>query len=176
MSDLKIWIKLSLLTVIIGFSIIFILENPRFNLYIKYLSDGTFKEQAVAKTGTYRYYIWEKGINVFKQNFWFGVGTGDVKDLMTEKNANGFLKKKHNLHNEFLESFVRLGVFGGVIFLSIFFLSIYYALKTRDNLLLYFFIILTVNYFFESMLDRIIGVLFFCFFVFLLIFESPEKL
>ncbi|HPW65996.1 MAG TPA: O-antigen ligase family protein [Salinivirgaceae bacterium] len=72
-----------------------------------------------------RILTWESSIQVIKDNFWFGVGTGDVKDKLDRQYLiNGyFALEKYNLnsHNQFLNSHVALGVFAPLFLLMAFF-------------------------------------------------------
>lgn len=174
-SKVNVFLKISVIVFGVIFAAVTINVNPRFNIYLKYLTDGTFKNHSVVKTGTYRYYIWKDGIKQLHRHLFFGVGTGDVEDEIYDQNYTGFLAKKHNLHNEFLEAFVRLGVLGGVSLLSVFFLSFWNALKHKNYILLYFLIIIIINFFFESMLQRAAGTMFFGFFNFFLLFLHDKK-
>lgn len=174
-SKVNVYFKISIVLLWIILAVVAINVNPRFNMYFKYLTDGTFKNHSVVKTGTYRYYIWEDGLEQVQKHVFFGVGTGDVEDKILDESSTGFLGKRHNLHNEFLEAFVRLGVLGGISLLTVFFLSFWNAFKYKNHILLYFLIVVIINFFFESMLQRVAGTMFFGFFNFFLIFLNDKK-
>ena len=59
-----------------------------------------------------RFLTWESSIQIIKENFWFGVGTGDVKDELRQQYSDSgyFALEKYNLnsHNQFLNSHVAL--------------------------------------------------------------------
>lgn len=141
------------------FSVAMIYYNPRYQIFLKnFYNDLTNKNTVKVPSGTDRLFYWKRSIKLIKENFWTGVGTGDVNDMMVDK-TDKILDKPHNNHNEYLETFVRLGVFGEIIFLLIFILLIRNAIKNKNYFLISILLIIFINYFFESMLDRITGVL-----------------
>ncbi|HOG18940.1 MAG TPA: O-antigen ligase family protein [Salinivirgaceae bacterium] len=88
------------------------------------------------KTGSTeaRLLAWESSIQIINENFWFGVGTGDVEDKLKQQYSdNGYFKlEKSNLnsHNQFLNSHVALGVFAPLFLLMAFFINL---LKKRPT-------------------------------------------
>ncbi len=80
------------------------------------------------------------GYKIFKDNFWFGVGTGDVKDAFLEQYKetklfqDGCDKKSHN---QYVTTALSLGVFGIFFFIGILFLLI----KNYNGSLNYLFIL-----------------------------------
>jgi O-antigen ligase len=75
---------------------------------------------------TARILMWDTAYDLIKENFWFGVGTGDVKDELQkrnyEKGFTGVADKNFNSHNQFLNSHVAIGFFG-VLFLLLSFVT-----------------------------------------------------
>lgn len=71
---------------------------------------------------------------VFLENPW-GVGTGDYQDAYVKVNENS-LYKTHvtHPHNMYLLILVQFGIFGTIIFLSIFIYQLYYGFKVKDDL------------------------------------------
>lgn len=75
---------------------------------------------------TARIFMWDTAIDLIRDNFWLGVGSGDVKDelqaLNYQKGYIGVAEKNLNSHNQFLNTHVAIGFFGVVfLFLSYFF-------------------------------------------------------
>ena len=133
------------------------------------------------KKDNLRLLMWEKSMDIIKDNFLFGVGTGDVKDAILnaydQKTKEATKGEFYNSHNEFLETTVRLGIIGGGVLLTILLMPFFNKSNYRDNrLLIAFLIIIILNFLFESMLDRLNGVSFFSFFYCLLILprERPS--
>lgn len=73
-----------------------------------------------------RLLLWETALELIKEKPLFGTGTGDVKDVLIQRNFDkgytGIAEKKLNAHNQFLNSWIAIGVLG-VIFLLFSFLS-----------------------------------------------------
>lgn len=71
-----------------------------------------------------RVLVWSSSIELIKENFWFGVGTGDIKDELIQRNFdNGYVyvaEKQLNSHNQFLNSHIALGVLAPLFLLMIF--------------------------------------------------------
>lgn len=68
-----------------------------------------------------RIMVWDSSIDLIKERFWLGFGTGDVKDQLIQKNYdNGYIAvadKKLNSHNQFFNSHIALGVLGSLFLL-----------------------------------------------------------
>ncbi|MBA7585454.1 hypothetical protein ES708_27436 [subsurface metagenome] len=125
------------------------------------------KESLRSSIGT-RMVLWEEALYIIKRNFFLGVGQGDIKmELHNQAKKKGYLQiveKNLNVHNQFLETFVGLGI-GGVILLIMLLFGPVIKLKGKYfELFFYFIIIVTVNLVFESMFNRLAGVFFFAFF------------
>jgi O-antigen ligase len=115
-----------------------------------------------------------------KENLWFGVGTGDVQDNLTEcykkNNFSSILYKDiYNSHNQFLQTTVGLGLIGFIV-LTIF-ASYMLFLSFRNDfiiltlfLMLFFFLSLT-----ESMLEHQKGLVFFSYMACLLVSRTYLK-
>lgn len=139
------------------------------------------QESIKSSIGT-RMLLWEEALHVIKRNFFFGVGQGDIKtELHRQAKKKGYsqiVEKDLNIHNQFLETFVGLGI-GGVILLVILLFGPVTKLKGKYfELFVYFIIIVTVNLVFESMFNRLAGVFFFAFFYCLFILfmnHVPKK-
>lgn len=72
---------------------------------------------------TARILMWDTAVDLIQENFWFGVGSGDVKDELQKKNFEkgytGVAEKNYNSHNQFLNTHVAIGFFGALfLFLS----------------------------------------------------------
>ena len=175
----EIRFKFYYLGLIFLLSIAFTSRNPRFTIYSNYLSTKKENNNNIleTKTGTARLYIWKSAYEIFKKNAVFGVGTGDTESELTKEykkeHFNKLEKRKFNAHNEFVETILRLGIVGMTFFLFIFLSGAYLAFKNRNYFLLFFFVISAINFFFESMLNRVAGVIFWSFFLNFLLFIKP---
>ncbi|WP_206748206.1 O-antigen ligase family protein [Pseudotamlana carrageenivorans] len=105
-------------------------------------------------------------IEIIKENFPFGVGTGDFKDKLLETytriNFKTGLKQKFNNHNQFLSEFCKTGILGGVCFL-LFFLYFFKELSLTSPYFTYVILLFFLGSMVESYLYRQHGVLIFSF-------------
>jgi O-antigen ligase len=117
---------------------------------------------------TERLVIWKTSWGIIKQHFIFGVGTGDVKDeLLKNYEDNDLLviyQRKLNTHNQYLETFIALGVTGFLALLLMLGLPAVQAIRTGLYVYFAFIIIFSFNILVESMLEVQAGVLFYAFF------------
>jgi O-antigen ligase len=126
-----------------------------------------------------RLMIWDVSLNIIKDNFWFGVGNGDIKDKLVENykkyNIQEALKDKLNAHNQFIETFCAQGIIGFLILWALLIISFIQSLKYKNILLTLFIIIIVIHFSFESMLNSQLGVIFFSFFFSFLNFINNEN-
>ncbi|HLV43074.1 MAG TPA: O-antigen ligase family protein [Brumimicrobium sp.] len=78
-------------------------------------------KEAETDATSVRLFLWESSVELIQENFWFGVGTGDVKDEFIQKNLDKeylvLAEMRFNSHNQFLNSHIALGVFGSLFLL-----------------------------------------------------------
>jgi len=124
-------------------------------------------ENIKSSIGT-RMVLWEEALHVIKRNFFFGVGQGDIKTELfrqaKKKGCSQIVEKNLNVHNQFLETFVGLGIGGFILLILILFGPVITLKGKYFELFIYFILIVTVNFVFESMFNRLAGVFFFVFF------------
>lgn len=156
--------------------------NEKFNVIIKTtdLDYGiiktkhsvTFAKNTIEK----RIIINMSSLNLIKENFPFGVGTGDFMDELIQEykkiNFKSGIKQSYNNHNQFLSEFTKTGMLGGLCFMFIVFLLLKRA-TFNSNYYAYFTILFAFGAMVESYLYRQHGVLVFSFFIPL--FYSYEK-
>ena len=118
-------------------------------------------------------------MNLIKKNILFGVGTGDIKnELISKYDATEMLAAKSknlNVHNQFLETFLGQGLIGIILLFALFLIPIIYKKSFSHYLLSFFLLIIGSQFFFESMLNRLLGVVFFSYFYSLLLFVKQEE-
>jgi O-antigen ligase len=139
------------------------------------------QESIKSSIGT-RIVLWEEAVQIIKRNFFFGVGQGDIKmELHRQAKKQGYsqiVEKNLNIHNQFLETFVGLGVGGVILLVTLLFGPVIKLKGKYFELFVYFIIIVAVNLVFESMFNRLAGVFFFAFFYCLFILfmnHVPKK-
>ena len=145
---------------------------------IKWISDKLIKknidtENTSIENIDLRYYISLCGTNIIKDNFIFGVGIGDTQDVQNNcyytKSQNTIIyttlfKEKLNSHNQYLTYFIAGGIFLFIAFLMMIFYNFKQELLNKNYIYIFFLILIISNFAFESMLDRMFGVMFFCLF------------
>ena len=157
--------------------------NPRLNYAVTLAKKMTLSEFPVEneqnESNQMRVEIISNSIKIIKNNFWFGVGTGDVKDELISSykiNKNNFLEeKKLNAHNQYFETFIGLGVFGELSLISMLFLPLYHFMRNKNYPGILFILICSFNFLFESVLNTQAGVVFFAFFLNLLLIYPNEN-
>ncbi|MBN1187715.1 MAG: O-antigen ligase family protein [Bacteroidales bacterium] len=154
--------------------------RDRFSLYSKiyeiiwqidrYKSSGNPSGSSVAQRIEY----FKTGKNIIMNNFWTGVGTGDVNDAFMEQyDKNGSLLEdqfRRRAHNQYLTFFITLGVFGFVLCLVSFILPFIITKAYRHFIALVFFLIALLSMINEDTLENHAGVTFIAAFYAILIF------
>ena len=125
-----------------------------------------------------RILVWNSALEILKNNFLFGVGTGDVKDFLVKEykkeNITAAYKQKLNAHNQYLQTALSIGFFGLIVLLISLFLPFVDSFKNGNFLLIIFLLIISFNFLFESMLERQSGVVFYAFFNSFLFFSKKD--
>lgn len=106
--------------------------------------------------------------SIIKENFWLGVGTGDLFDnLQDYYKDNGYTYAYENRispHNQFLRSFIMYGILGFISVLLIFILLGYTAIKKKHFIMLFWTFIMLFIFCVEDMLGIKNGIIFFCYY------------
>ncbi len=115
-----------------------------------------------------RLYFWHTALVVMQQNFWFGVGTGDIQLELNKVYKSKFkdLSSKYYLkpHNQFLSIAVSFGFFGLIIFLVMLLFPFYYLSPFLSPLYKVFFTILLLSFLTEDTLGTQAGAAFYVIF------------
>ena len=155
------------LTVFTSFLLLFPLAGDRVLQAKEDMASKDSVQNSNRSTGE-RVVIWNASKKIIKENFLFGVGTGDVKDKLQEeyRNANAplVLEKKYNAHNQYLQTQIALGIFGLLMLLAMMIVPAFIALKQKYYIYFAFILITGISMLFESMLERQQGVVFYIFF------------
>lgn len=114
-----------------------------------------------------RFSLWKNAIYVWKEKQFFGHGIGDAKEQLMrihkERNIESALENNLNSHNQFLETATQTGFVGLSLLLLVFAIPLYHSIRKKQELLFLFLMICFINFLFESMLQRLAGVVFFAF-------------
>lgn len=119
---------------------------------------------------------WSSAAEIIKDNFFFGVGTGDVKEELKKQYVlrNFETEKLHlNAHSQYVQTFVALGVFGALSLIWIFVSGFIQAFKRRNFMLLALMVIAVMNAITESIFEVQAGVVFLALMISLLV--SSDK-
>lgn len=183
--------RLFAILIVIMFStvlMILVMKNSRFSNFISSISgsknhelifENKEFEKKLRSEANVRLDIWTSIPSIVGNNWLFGVGVGDTKKILVEGyRERGILyavDTKLNTHNQFLETFVGLGLVGLTLLVIILSVGFWQAFQRRDMLLFMFLLIISINFLFESMFERVFGVMFFSFFYSLLLIRHKAE-
>lgn len=115
-----------------------------------------------------RILIWKASLEILKEKWLAGAGTGDVKDELVSKYGQSQfsygITKRLNAHNQWIETFLATGVNGFIILFSLIVIPWIQCIKRKEWLYPGFLFLVGLNFCFESMLERQAGVMFYAFF------------
>jgi len=161
---------INIVTVLITLVLVFItLQNPRFST----IADAIQNPEIIDNNSSdgsliSRFHIWKAGIEVVRENFFSGVGPGDTNDALVKKYENYHFRDpfriRANAHNQFLETFIDLGLIGFLILVGVLVFPIRKSFQEENIIFLLFLMLTGFNFLFESMLNTQAGVIFFGFF------------
>ena len=169
MIPMKIAIPIML---IVTFGIVYMVSIPRINVRFANMFKAVEHPKEVNyqshESTTLRFAAYKAGTNLIKQNFWFGVGTGDMSVEMSrfykEHNLQGAYIEHISPHNQFMRSFVMHGVFGFLSIVAVFVMMFYLAIKEKHFLLFFWAFIMLVLFNVEDILGIQDGIVYFCFY------------
>ena len=131
------------------------------------ISSNTLDKNSREST-TSRLLIWESAMSIIKQNVLFGVGTGDANDVLLQtyksRDYSGILESRLNAHNQYLQTFIAVGIPGFLVLLIMLSVPLIQSLRTKNILYFLLLVLVSFNLLFESMFERQAGVVFYAFF------------
>lgn len=166
--------------VIILVSTFFILRisSDRFMTMKEFFQTDTIDVTTIESTAA-RKLVWKSAVILLKEDWLWGVGNGDVNDVLKTQyqktGLTGVYEEGLNAHNQFLQTWLGLGIPGLLLLLTNTIVMMVYSLGRRNYLLSIFLFLICSNFLTESMLQRQAGVLFFSFFFSVLIFYSKRN-
>jgi len=127
-----------------------------------------------------RFWIWQSAFNTIKENPIFGVGTtSNVRDSLKKRyevlRMESAASLRLNAHNQFFETWLSLGIFGLVILIFMIFMPLIIGVRNDDWLMVGFFCLSLFSFTFESMLERISGIVFFIIFYTILVSQYLDS-
>ena len=113
-----------------------------------------------------RVLIYKCAVETIFKNPLFGVGIGDVQELLDQCyfiEKSNFTKEKYNSHNQYLYTWLSAGIIGFLIFMSL--LGYYFkkAIQYNDSIMFSVLVLYCIIFLFENVLSRQSGVIFFSF-------------
>lgn len=169
------WLYLFSLIILTGIILSLTLWEKRFQSIQSELSSRYNPEEGIEiGSAGLRLILWDEALTLIKSNWIFGIGPGDVKDELHKRaikeNFEQVAEKNLNIHNQYLETFLGLGLPGILLLIALFLIPLIYKPGMNHYIFPYFLLIISINFIFESMLDRLGGVAFFSFFYSLFVF------
>jgi hypothetical protein len=111
--------------------------------------NNTPKPDSYYNSSMYRLTLWKYGMDMFKEHWLFGVGTGDIRrEEMKRIEADHFHYGMINFETppgQYIHVAVILGVFGLLFLLASYFLPLYFAFKYKSYLYCGFLLIYIIN-------------------------------
>ncbi len=118
-------------------------------------------------------------LRLIGENFWTGVGTGDIENALyrTYKKMNSGLKSEFmfHAHNQYFAIFITFGVFGFLWFLFALIYPPVVLKRFSDYFFLTFFLIITLSMFSDDTLETQAGATLFAFFYALLLLGKERQ-
>ncbi|MGB0932729.1 MAG: O-antigen ligase family protein [Lishizhenia sp.] len=116
-----------------------------------------------------RFEHWKAGISILKNNWIFGVGTGDVQDVFDREyeTMNTLLEPDYRkrAHNQFLTFWISFGVIGAVLFLVFWGRFLFQSVQSRNVFALAFILVAIASFLPEDTLETQQGVTFIALFL-----------
>lgn len=145
------------------------------NLITIWNIDSESLDKTNVESNTARLLVWPVAIEIIKENWLIGTGTGDIKDVLVskykERGFEGIQNLRLNAHNQFLQSFAALGLLGGIALLVSLIWPLIISIRNKQYVVSFFLLIIFINALTESILETQAGIVFYAFFNSLLVFH-----
>lgn len=136
--------------------------NTRINSGIQSVFGGGTIEPTSTESNTARILVWSSALDEIQENLLFGVGTGDIKDHLKDRNIKngytGVAELNLNAHNQFFNTQLALGIFGFFALLFSFIHPYLMARKEHQFLLRSIIMILFLSLLTESFFETQAGI------------------
>lgn len=162
-----------LIPILLLFSFVLTLFINPYALSRFYSAEQSIEQENIDETkkvdGTVaRVIVWQNALEVIKENPIFGVGTGDTKEALMnkyqEKNISTALENELNAHNEYLQTYMSIGILGFLTLMLSLIIPAWFAFKKNKLVYLLFLAMLAFHFLVESMLAKQAGIVFYAFF------------
>ncbi|MCX7697118.1 MAG: O-antigen ligase family protein [Bacteroidales bacterium] len=126
-----------------------------------------------------RLHLWQLGWKVFKENWMFGVGTGDIQQIFIElKRSNQIVYADGKIlrpHQQFITIGIQLGILGILFLVLLVFLLVFLAFKEKNVLFIIFASLMILSMMYEDTLETQVGVSLFSIFTSFYITQKMER-
>lgn len=168
-------ILLPLLSALLIPSVRMKIENTRED--IASLAEGG--EELNFKSFAMRTESWKAGWSAIKQNWLLGVGSGAYESAVAkgyeEIHTPLFVQNRISPHNQFLDSWLRYGVLGLLLSISLFVIPFVRKIRHRSDVFWPLWGLTVSAFMVETVLQRQLGIIWFAIFYFLFFVEKPER-
>ena len=167
-----------------GLSLLFMTSNPVSNRFkdivkgdLSLVQEDSYHSADYFNGLQFRLLQWKLVPEILSENksWWTGVGAGNSQDILIQKyiSKNMYRGKTgtadtgyllYNTHNQLLESLLKNGIPGAVLFLLICFALLQMARRNKNNMVRFIVLLLLFFAFTESVLETQYGILIFTFF------------
>ncbi len=151
----------------------------RFQEIPKAISAVKTENNPSVESNTARMIMWSTSFKVIKDNWLAGAGTGDVKDVLHAKNVQlkntGAAELNLNSHNQFLNTFVQLGLVGFLLLVMLFVVTFRNAIRVKSVYGVLFAATMILTMLFESFVETQAGIVPFCLLL-LLVNHRPNQI
>ncbi len=182
----KIFSIKQIIIIIVSFVVVLsvLLSTPtpraRFINMFNVAFDFTHNNTKSQESTSLRFAAIKAGIHLIKENFWFGVGTGDMSTEMSnyykENDVQGAYIQHISPHNQFIRTFAMYGIIGFVLIMMIFIMMLKHAIKHRDMLFVFWTLFMIVLFAVEDMFMIQDGIIYFAFFSSFFLFGDELKM
>lgn len=176
---------IGIIALLIAGVVLIILAFPKVRMNFEHLIETTFyksENELDSEDGAAsRLVAWKTALRITKIHYLTGVGTGDVKQTLTDEyKKRGYFnayKIQLNSHNQYLQTTLAVGLAGLFALLIIIFVNFKKAIRNRNYLHLIFISLVSTQFFVEASLETQAGVIFISFFnsAFNFIYSNPES-
>lgn len=126
-----------------------------------------------------RFLKWQCSWNIIRDNWFLGIGTGDVQDaLQIQYKLTHFdvaYTSQYNAHNQYLQTWLALGIIGLFSLLGCLVLPAFVAAKQKNYLFLSFIVLFSICCITESTFERQFGIVFYSFFCSLFLLNRLDR-
>ena len=148
--------------------------NTIFFELMRYTTKGEIKGSSLIQ----RFELLKNSIRIISENFYTGVGTGDVPDAFKQQltDSNSPLKDtRMRSHNQFLSLFVAFGLFGFLLCLFSFLYPFIASVSYRNYFTIVFLLIFFLSLLTEDTIESLSGATFYAFFGAFYLFQNRTQ-